>query len=88
MRRGTRKPHKLKVKRYASSLTDMNRNLATFYGAKLTDKLYMTELNEIFLNSMPKNWSNQAYMQGFDCGFITFKKAVDIFESMEIAESS
>ena len=38
----------------------------------------------IFFNSMP-NWSNkQAYVKGFYCKSIIFKKAVNIFEYMEI----
>ena len=44
-------------------------------------------MNEILLNSMPNSWSNQAYVQVFYCKSITFKKAVNMFELMEIAES-
>ena len=47
----------------------------------------VTELNEILLNSMPQNWSQQAYVQGFYCETISFEKAVNMFEHMEIAES-
>ena len=36
---------------------------------------------------MPNIWSRQAYVQGFYCESITFKKAVNMFERMEIAES-
>ena len=32
-------------------------------------------------------WSRQAYVQVFDCEYIAFKKAVNIFEHMEIAKS-
>ena len=35
---------------------------------------------------MPNGWYKQAYVQGFDCGFISFKKYVNMFERMEIAE--
>ena len=52
----------------------------------LTDKIRVTELNEIFLNSIPNIWSKQSYVKGFDCEPITFKKSVNIFERMEIAE--
>ena len=44
-------------------------------------------MNGIFLNSMPNSWSKQAYVQGFYCESITFKKAVNMFEHMEIVES-
>ena len=47
----------------------------------------ITELNEILLNSITNIWSNQSYVQGFDCDTISFKKAVNMFERMEIAES-
>ena len=36
---------------------------------------------------MPNSWYRQAYVQGFDCECITFKKSVNMFERMEIAES-
>ena len=45
----------------------------------------MTELNGIFLNSMPSSWIKQAYVQGFDCEYFTFKAYVNMFERMEIA---
>ena len=53
----------------------------------MTDKVDVTELNEILLNSMPNIWSKQAYVKGFYCESVTFKKAVNMFERMEIAES-
>ena len=36
---------------------------------------------------MPNTWSKQAYMNVFDWEFMTFKKAVNLFERMNIAES-
>ena len=36
---------------------------------------------------MRNSWSKQAYGKGFYCGSILFKKAVNMFEHMEIAES-
>ena len=36
---------------------------------------------------MPKSLSKQAYVHGFDCEYITFKKYINIFERMDIAES-
>ena len=53
----------------------------------MTDRIGVTKLNEILLNSMPDSWSNQACVQGFDCESITLKKVVNMFEHMEIAES-
>ena len=38
------------------------------------------------LNITSNSWSKQACVQGFDCGTITFKEAVNMFECMEIAE--
>ena len=52
----------------------------------LTDKMGITGLNEIWLNSMPQSLSNQAYVQVFDCEYILFKKSVNMFEQMDIAE--
>ena len=36
---------------------------------------------------MPNSWSKQAYVQGFDCESISFKKAINMFDHIEIAES-
>ena len=87
MRRGMKKPRALTVICYAARLIDINEYLASFPRATLNDKISVMELKKILLNSMPNSWSRQAYIQGFDCESITFKKAVNIFERMEIAES-
>ena len=87
MRRVMKKPRAITVRRYAARLIDLNEYLAPFTGATLNYKIGVTELNEIFINIMPNSWSRQAYVQGFDCEFITLKKAVNMFEHMEIAES-
>ena len=47
----------------------------------------VTELHDIILNSMPNIWSKEAYDKGFDCESILLKKADNIIERMEIAES-
>ena len=47
----------------------------------------MMELNEILLNSMPNSCINQAYVQVFYWGNITFKKDAHVFERMEFSES-
>ena len=53
----------------------------------MDDKMGITELNEILSNIIPNSCSKQAYVQGFYFETISFKKAVNMFESMEIAES-
>ena len=50
-------------------------------------KVAVVASHGIILYSMPNSWSKHAYAQGFDCEFIYFKKAVNIFERTEIAES-
>ena len=57
----------LKVRHYVARLIDLNEYLASFPGATMTDTIFVTELNEILLNSMPNIWSKQAYVQGFNC---------------------
>ena len=84
MRRGMRKPRGLKVRRYSYCLIDLNEYLDSFPGENMPDKIGLTELNQNLLFSMPNGWSKQAYVQGFDCKYITFKKAVYIFERMDI----
>ena len=87
IRRCMKKPRSLKVRRYAAHLIDLNECLVSFPVATMDDKIGVTELNEIILNSTPNSWSKQAYVQGFDCKSIPFKKSVNMFERMEIAES-
>ena len=36
---------------------------------------------------MYNSWYKQVYVQGFDCESILFKKDVNMFEQMDIAES-
>ena len=55
-------------------------------GETFADKFYVTELNQIILNRMSNSWSKQAYSRGLYCEYISFKKTVNIFERMEIAE--
>ena len=86
MWRGIKNPRRLKVGHYAARLIDLNEYLASFLGATLADKIEVTALDEIILNRMPNSWYKQAYVQGFDCESISFKKAVNMFECMEITE--
>ena len=44
-------------------------------------------MNETFLDNIPNSWSKLAYEQIFDCDRITFKKSVNMFKRMYIAES-
>ena len=76
-----------KSKTLCRALIDMNEYLAFFPGATLANNIDVTELNDITLNRIPNSQSKQPYVQGFDCESIQFKKAVNIFERMEITES-
>ena len=60
-------------------MINLNEYLDSFPGEKLSDKIGVTELNGIFLNSMPNSWSKQAYLRGYDCESITVKKDVNMF---------
>ena len=84
---GITKTRGLKVRQYVNNYTDLNEYLASFPGEKLSEKIGVTELNEIFINSMLNSWSKVAYVQGFECEYITFKKLVSMFEWTEIADS-
>ena len=86
MLRCMKNPRRLKVKRYAVHLVCLNEYLASFPGATMSNKMGITELNGILLNSMPNSWSKQAYVQGFDGETISFLKAVNMFERMEITD--
>ena len=87
MRRCMKKPHSLKLRHYAVCLIGFNEYLASFRGATMSYKMCVTELNTILLKSMPDIFSKQAYVQGFDCEAVSFKRAADIFDYMEMSES-
>ena len=67
---------------YAARLIHLNEYLAFFPGAKSSENICETELNEILLNSMPNSLTRQAYMQGFYYEANTCKKYVNILERM------
>ena len=60
-----KKTRSLKVRIYAARLIDLNEYLASFLGAAVYDKIGITELNDILLNSLSNSWYKQAYVQGF-----------------------
>ena len=70
---GTRNPHKLKVRRYADYMIELNEYLSYFPGSKSSEKIGDTKLNEILLNSIPNGRIKQAYVQGFCCESIALK---------------
>ena len=55
MRCGKKKTRSLTVLRYAACLIDRNEYSASSTGANLTNKIGVTELNEILLNSIPNS---------------------------------
>ena len=63
----------------------MNEYLASFLGLTVANKMDISESNEIILNIMSNRWYKQAYVQGFDWKSISLKKAVNMFERMDIA---
>ena len=71
MRRGMRNLRRLKVRCYAAHLIGLNEYFASLPGVKSTDKIGVTELNEILLNIMPNSCSKKVYVQGIDCESIT-----------------
>ena len=73
MRRCMKKPRSLKMRCYAARLIYLNEYLASFPGTNISNKIGITELNEIILDSMPSSCSNKAYVQVFEYESILFK---------------
>ena len=86
MRRCMIKTLSLNVRRYAARLIDLNEYLESFPEVTINDKIGITEINKKLLNSIPNSWYKKSHVQGFDCESISFKKAVKMFERMEISE--
>ena len=78
-----RKPRGVKLRRYSSHLINLNKYLDLLPVATMYDKIGVTELDKIMFNIMPNRWSKQA----LDCESMSFFKAVNVFERMDIAES-
>ena len=74
----------LKLRRYDAHLLDHNNYMVVFTGEKSSEKTCVAELNEFFFDRMPKRWIKQAYMQGIDWKYITFKEYLNMLESIEI----
>ena len=74
MRCEMRNKRGLKVRQYAAHLIDLTDFLDQFPGATLSQKIGVTKMNYIFLNSVLTSWINKAYVQGFDCEYITLKR--------------
>ena len=67
MHREMRKTRGSKLRRLAACLIDLNEYFAVLSGEKASDSICETDLDKILLNRMTKKWSNQEYVQGFDC---------------------
>ena len=57
-----RNPHESIVRRYAAYMIKLNEYLAAFPRGKVEDKIGVTELNDLLLNSMPNGWREKAYV--------------------------
>ena len=73
MRRRMRKTRKLKVRLYSARMTDLNDYLAALTGAKESDKIGDTELNEILWTEWKMYGVNKRMYMVFYCENITFK---------------
>ena len=83
----TRKPCGLKAIRCTICLIDINEYWGVLPRSKASDKISEADINDIMFNSIPNGWSKQVYVQGFGCETITLKKAVNMSERMETAET-
>ena len=79
---GGKKSRSQKLRRNLARFVDLNKCFASFPGGDLADKIDVTELDDIFINTMTNIWSKQAYVQGFDWKYILFKKPVNMFDRM------
>ena len=63
-----KKLHRLKVRRYAERLIGLNKNLASFLGFTIADKIGISELNEINLNNSNKYYNMKNFLYKKLCG--------------------
>ena len=62
----------------------LNEYVAAFPRTKESGNIGEMDLDGILLNSMTNVWSNQAYVQGFDCETITSKKLFICFNAWKL----
>ena len=86
MRRVTEKPRSLKLRHYEALLIDLNDYLTSLSVDIFSDKIGVTELKLFLLNSAHNSWSKQAFVQGFYCEYISFKKPINTFDQIDISE--
>ena len=82
-----RKPCELNLRLCSSYIVGINGYLAAFPVLKAMYQIDDMELRKIFLNSMPSGWSNQAYVQGFYCEYITLEKYVNMFNACKLRKN-
>ena len=68
--------------RYSACLIEKNENLDLFPGSDMTNKICEVEFNGIIFHSMTNVWDKQ----GFYVKTVTFKKVINMFQQMDIAE--
>ena len=79
LRHGMRNPIKLKIRRYAAHLIELNEYLNIFPGSNMNNKIGGTELNEILLHNVSHGWGDQDFRWGFDFKYVPLKKATNMF---------
>ena len=87
MRHIMRNPRELKVRNYALRMVELIEYLAIFSDAQESEEIRETELNEIIFHTTPNGWISQCEMHGFYFEAVTFKKNINIFGNIEIAEN-
>ena len=69
-------------------LIELSKYLYSLPGAKMSEKIGVIDIDEILLISLPKSLSKQEFVQGFDYEYTTLENSVDMFEHIDISESS
>ena len=58
-----------------------------FTGLDATNKIYKVKHNEVLLHIILNGWDKQKFLQGFYFEALSFKKVLNMFERIDIAES-
>ena len=76
----------LNIRHCKKRLTNINEYLAILPGLNNPNNMDEVDLNGTHIHIIPNGWSKQAYLQGFSFESVPFKKAINMFEHMEISE--
>ena len=78
-----RKPRGLKVRGYAARLVGLNEYLTVLPGANISDKIFVTELNDFFQTVCPTSGSSRRVYKYFIVNLLPLNQMLTCFNALK-----